>query len=133
MEAAYDRSCPGTSFGSNGAVAWHPGRLSSLSDIMKSFRAKEFMQIAKGAGLSDVFLRFDRALPNDQVTGLEIIQRCENPNHKQFKDWGGRGISIYPPWRKSAEKFISYVLKHLGARPPGKTIDRIDNDRRLCT
>jgi hypothetical protein len=69
-----------TLFGSNGAVAWHPGRLWSLWDIMKSFRAKEFMLIAKGAGLADVFLMFDRRFPNDQVTGLEerVIRDFEN-------------------------------------------------------
>ena len=25
-----------------------------------------------------------------------IIQRCENPNRKNYKYWGGRGIKISP-------------------------------------
>jgi hypothetical protein len=48
-------------------------------------------------------------------------QRCTNPNFRQWKDYGGRGISVQ---FSSVEEFLAEV----GERPPGLTIDRIDND-----
>ena len=50
-------------------------------------------------------------------------QRCENPNHKRFSDWGGRGISVCDRWQRF-ENFIS----DMGPRPEGHSIDREDND-----
>jgi hypothetical protein len=54
-------------------------------------------------------------------TWFGMRQRCNNPNNPQWKDYGGRGISVR--W-SSLEDFFADV----GARPPGLTIDRIDND-----
>ena len=56
----------------------------------------------------------------------KMKERCLNPNTKQFKDWGGRGISIYPEWIESFEKFFEYM----GQKPsPKHSIDRINNNR----
>lgn len=54
---------------------------------------------------------------------MKVIQRCTNPNHVQFKDWGGRGITVCDRWR-SFENFLA----DMGERPEGTSIDRIDND-----
>lgn len=54
-----------------------------------------------------------------------IIDRCTNENNPQFKDYGGRGITICQRWRESFEAF----LEDAGLRPsPQHSIDRIDND-----
>lgn len=51
--------------------------------------------------------------------------RCDNKNHPQYKDYGGRGIGIASEWRE-----FSSFLKDMGLAPSGKySIDRIDNDR----
>lgn len=34
------------------------------------------------------------------TTWSDMIRRCENPNFKQYKDYGGRGITICKDWRK---------------------------------
>ncbi len=57
-------------------------------------------------------------------TWSSMIQRCENPNHIQYKDYGGRGITICDRWRRDYKSFES----DMGGRPLGFTLDRIDND-----
>lgn len=54
----------------------------------------------------------------------QMRQRCLNPNHSRYAEWGGRGITVCDRWLKF-ENFIA----DMGLRPPDKTsIDRIDND-----
>lgn len=61
----------------------------------------------------------------EYTTWLNIISRTTNPKHEQFKDYGGRGISMCLRWRESFEAFY----QDMGTKP-GKdySIDRIDND-----
>ncbi len=56
-------------------------------------------------------------------TWKNMWQRCTNPNNPKYPRWGGRGIEVHERWR-SFENFIADV----GDRPPGKTLDRRDND-----
>lgn len=51
-------------------------------------------------------------------------QRCLNPNDPRYKDYGGRGIKICSRWISS---FIEFK-KDMGARPEGRSIDRINHD-----
>lgn len=50
-------------------------------------------------------------------------QRCLNPNNKDYKYYGGRGIEIDPDWLNFEE-----FLRDMGERPLGFTLDRIDNN-----
>lgn len=52
-----------------------------------------------------------------------MVQRCTNPNSADWKDYGGRGITVCARWRKF-ENFLS----DMGERPAGMSIDRINND-----
>jgi hypothetical protein len=52
-----------------------------------------------------------------------MVQRCNNPGNKAYKNYGGRGIKIAPSWYKF-ERFH----KDMGDRPPGRSLDRINND-----
>lgn len=51
--------------------------------------------------------------------------RCDNPNHKSFADYGGRGVKVCKRWEESFENFI----EDMGFAPPERSIDRINNDR----
>lgn len=56
-----------------------------------------------------------------------MIDRCENPQHHAFRNYGGRGIKVCPEWHDAAA-FIAWVEANLGPRPEGMTMDRADND-----
>lgn len=54
-----------------------------------------------------------------------MIQRCCNPKSQSYRYYGGRGIKVCSTWRKS---FLNFY-KDMGTRPPGLTIERIDNNK----
>lgn len=56
-------------------------------------------------------------------TWLAMRTRCNNPNNKDYPNYGGRGITCCPEW-KSFDRF----LEDMGDRPHGTTIDRINNE-----
>jgi len=54
---------------------------------------------------------------------MHMNQRCSNPNSKDYKNYGGRGITVYPLWQNSFEAFLVYM----GPKPsPDYSIERID-------
>jgi hypothetical protein len=58
-------------------------------------------------------------------TWIWMRARCADPKAKDWKLYGGRGISVCPKWRASFAAF----LKDVGPAPsPTHQIDRIDND-----
>jgi len=54
-------------------------------------------------------------------------QRIFNPKAHAYKRYGGRGLTMAPEWVGPGgfEKFFA----HIGPRPEGHTLDRIDNDK----
>jgi hypothetical protein len=50
-------------------------------------------------------------------------QRCLNVKNPNYKNYGGRGITIDPRWG-----MFENFLEDMGVRPDGKTLDRKDND-----
>lgn len=53
---------------------------------------------------------------------LGMKQRCSNPNHLAYHNYGGRGIKV-------CERWLTYdnFMADMGPRPTGMTIDRINN------
>lgn len=53
-----------------------------------------------------------------------IKQRCNNPNDRGYKNYGGRGIRVCGRWNESFERFF----EDMGEAPEGMSLDRIDNN-----
>lgn len=56
---------------------------------------------------------------------LALKDRCNNPVHPSYKDYGGRGITVCQRWQDSFTAF----LEDMGRRPAQNlSIDRMDNN-----
>lgn len=92
--------------------------------------------LVKGKSLSCGCLSVERSSERNRTHGMKgtkeykawdcIKQRCYNPRHKSFKDYGERGIVMCPEWLASFEAFLAYI-----GHAPSKahSVERIDNSR----
>ncbi len=61
----------------------------------------------------------------EYLVWVELRSRCRNKNHRQYRDYGGRGITVCKRWDR-----FDLFLKDVGRRPNVKlSIERIDNDK----
>jgi hypothetical protein len=52
-----------------------------------------------------------------------MMDRCTNRNGQNWADYGGRGITVCERWL-----IFENFLADMGERPPGTTIERVEND-----
>lgn len=58
-----------------------------------------------------------------------IKQRCTNPNNKQYKNYGGRGITLCEEWQ-GVYGFTNFsIWAEANGYKEGLSIDRIDNNK----
>jgi hypothetical protein len=68
----------------------------------------------------------DGHLPEYQVW-IKMRERCFSPRCKEYKHYGGRGITVCRRWQ-GPQGFARFI-QDLGPRPfPGASIHRLDND-----
>lgn len=72
---------------------------------------------------------FSADYPKLYIVWETMKNRCENPNRKKYKDYGGRGIKVCEEWH-DAEIFCKWALANGYAE--GLQLDRIDNDGNYC-
>lgn len=62
----------------------------------------------------------------EYYTWNSMIGRCHNVKHRQYSEYGGRGITVCEEWRKS---FINF-FNDMGPKPsPSLSLDRMDNNK----
>lgn len=60
-------------------------------------------------------------------TYKSMLQRCNNPNHRHYHRYGGRGIKVCDKWQGD-NGFLNFYAD-MGDKPsPKHSIDRIDNN-----
>lgn len=43
----------------------------------------------------------------------QIINRCYDINHKHYKNYGNRGITVYKEWKNNVKAFLDKLLSLL--------------------
>ena len=61
---------------------------------------------------------------------LKMIERCLNPFSKNYKDYGGRGITVCEEWKEDRSAFIQWALDN--GYKFFTSLDRIDNNKGYC-
>lgn len=56
------------------------------------------------------------------------IERCHDPYHAKFGDYGLRGIRVYQEWLNDPRKFADYLMSLEGWDNTNLVLDRIDNE-----
>lgn len=87
---------------------------------------------AKSCGCLDrekIALRTKHGLSGTPIYQVWIGMRlrCGNPQHRQYSDYGGRGITVCDEWKDSLDAFVRWANEN-GYRE-GLQIDRADNSR----
>jgi len=62
---------------------------------------------------------------------VSMNQRCNNKNHKYYKDYGGRNppITVCRRWSNKNPHGFENFYKDVGDAPKGKSLDRINNNK----
>ena len=92
-------------------------------------------ELRRGRSTSCGCYRSDRSLlahfkhgksnTSEHKAWLDLRYRCLDPTHRDFKNYGGRGITVCDRWKDS---FVNF-LEDMGLKPsPKHSIDRINNN-----
>lgn len=109
-------------------------RAAGVANVNVGLHIAATTDLLRGGVKSCGCLRADRltkhGLGNTPIyhTWKGIKYRCFSPNCKDYKNYGGRGITMYPEWKDDFTAFYSYVstLEHFDDED--YTLDRIDNN-----
>lgn len=55
-------------------------------------------------------------------------RRCHVETDPSYEYYGGRGITMCTEWHPPSEVGFVRFFRHIGLRPEGMSLDRIDND-----
>ncbi len=58
-----------------------------------------------------------------------VIRACTDPTYPQFKWYGGKGITVYPPWVESPKLFADYLRTLTGCNDKKLHLVRLDETK----
>jgi len=67
----------------------------------------------------------DPAIKRTYSSYYSMLSRCTNINHKDYPNYGGRGVMVQPEWIESFDHFLADV----GLRPEYTSLDRISPNK----
>ncbi len=87
---------------------------------------KKYRKTNKGKAAIKISLKRYRSTIRGMLrnTFAHIKERCNDPNHSRYKDYGGRGIKL----KFTSDEFVNYVVNVLKIDPRRLEVDRIDNN-----
>lgn len=87
---------------------------------------ERIMKLAQQVNRKSVSEDFAGKLENHPLykTWKSMLMRCNNPNVRGYKHYGGRGIKVCDRW--SGDLGFENFVNDMGERPDGTTLDRID-------
>ncbi|MDP2271274.1 MAG: hypothetical protein Q8K32_11120 [Archangium sp.] len=97
------------------------GRTTSCGCFRRE-RGRDAIKNATGANVIHGGARRDAVTP-EYRSWHAMLQRCNDPKHRAFHRYGGRGISVCERWNN----LVNFVAD-MGSRPSGTSLDRINND-----
>lgn len=54
--------------------------------------------------------------------------RCSNPLHRDYHNYGARGITFYEEWFNNYSLYKAYVMSLPNAMEEGRSVDRVNNN-----
>lgn len=83
--------------------------------------------------LGDFTRKHGKSKTREYYSWLSMVRRCREPNHLEYSNYGGRGISVCEEWvdMGSSLGFVKF-LEDMGECPEGYTLDRIDVNGDYC-
>jgi hypothetical protein len=81
------------------------------------------------------FVKYAEVMPDDESRARLLnrlgaaINRCHNPNDRNYKNYGARGIRVAVDWQEDRALFLEHMRTLEGFDDPDRQMDRIDNDR----
>lgn len=70
--------------------------------------------------------------PSTRLSGIyqKMVRRCNNPNAKDYKFYGAKGVFVCFEWMNDRNKFIEWAMSH--GYDDTMSIDRIDSNDGYC-
>lgn len=95
------------------------------SKVMSPHNASKILRIGKQKSNGCGQCQFDHRFPKEYAAWSGMKQRCFNANEESYKDYGGRGITVYPGWIHDFSAFYNYI----GSAPSlDYSVDRINTN-----
>lgn len=112
-------------------------RVCELDSCERKHKAKgvcntHYRRIEKGMDLTTPVVRrsqHGKSYSREYRTWNHMVQRCNNSNEDNYKNYGGRGITVCERWVQSFDNFYA----DMGDRPQGTSLDRIDVNKGYYT